>query len=72
MKSQNLFRFSKMYISINKNISKDPYVLLSVDKETSLKDVKKAYFKLAKKYHPDLNPDSEYANKMFLLSNLLS
>ena len=32
----------------------------------SLKEVKKAYFHKAKKYHPDLNPDDERAMKMFL------
>ena len=32
----------------------------------NLKDIKKAYFHKAKKYHPDLNPDNERAKKMFL------
>lgn len=32
-----------------------------------LPEVKKKYYALAKKYHPDLNPDSEYSNRMFVL-----
>ena len=31
-----------------------------------MKDVKKEYYKLAKKYHPDLNPGDERAKQMFL------
>ena len=31
-----------------------------------LKEIKKAYFHKAKKYHPDLNPDDDKAQKMFL------
>lgn len=29
--------------------------------------IKKKYFELAKKYHPDLNPNNEYSKKMFIL-----
>jgi hypothetical protein len=36
-----------------------------VPRAATEKDLKKAYFKLAKKYHPDANPDDEKAAKKF-------
>jgi len=43
----------------------DYYKILGVDKKASQDDIKKAFRKLARKYHPDLNPDDKEANKMF-------
>jgi curved DNA-binding protein len=35
----------------------DYYKILGVDKNATQEDVKKAYKQLARKYHPDLNPN---------------
>ena len=44
---------------------KDYYKILEVDKDSSQNDIKKAYRKLAKTYHPDLNPNNDKAQEKF-------
>lgn len=45
-------------------MKKSFYEILGLDNEATLEDIKKAYFKLAKEYHPDIN-DSEEGQKIF-------
>lgn len=44
---------------------RDPYEVLGITKTATDEEIKKAFRKLARKYHPDLNPNNKEAEKKF-------
>lgn len=48
---------------------RDYYEVLGIDKSASEDEIKKAYRKAAKKYHPDLNPNNKEAEEKFKEAN---
>lgn len=51
---------------------RDPYQILGIDRNASADDIKSAYRKLAKKYHPDLGGDPEKFKEINEAHDILS
>src|SRR5689334_5927918 len=43
----------------------DLYVLLGVERDSTLEDIKRAYRRLARRFHPDINPGDRTAEHHF-------
>ncbi len=60
----NLYNINYRKVN-NMNTVKDYYKILGVDRNASDEEIKRAFRRLARKYHPDLNPGNKEAEERF-------
>lgn len=53
------------YALSKKGVKMDYYKILGINEQADEEQIKQAYRRLAKKYHPDLNPDNSEAEAKF-------
>jgi len=55
----------KFFSSSNSSRRQDPYATLELTRSASAKEIKDSFYRLSKKYHPDLNPGDKHAEERF-------
>jgi hypothetical protein len=53
------FNFLPFFRAYSSKTKLDPYLILDINRQADWKTIKKAYFRLARLYHPDLNKNDE-------------
>jgi len=55
----------KFFSSSSSSRRQDPYATLELPRTASAKEIKDSFYRLSKKYHPDLNPGDKHAEERF-------